>query len=357
MARYKYPAVLTFLLFLSVVTIEAQSAASNFELKKLADNVYGIIRKDPPGLMCDGNSGFIINEKDVVVIDAPEAAREIIAVLKKITDKPVRYVINTHWHDDHITGNQYYRDAYPGVDFIAHKSVKDYLPVEGLANRNNMIRSAPGGVAYLKSLLEKNESFGGGPITEEEKESYLSDIKLVEHYLDIVPKTEFILPTITFSDSLILDCGDREIKLLKPGRGHTAGDIAVFLPGEKILFTGDLVVSPVPLVGSDQSHISGWSSALKNLRSLNAGIIVPGHGKVMYDDLFIRSMELLFESITYQTREAITSGKSLDETLATVNLKEYELLFAGDSKLKKVLFDYYVKGPSVRAAYRELKNQ
>lgn len=357
MARYKFPAVLSILLLIAAVTVEAQSAASNFELKKLADNVYGVIRKDPPGLMCDGNSGLIINEKDVVVIDAPEATREIIAALKRITDKPVRYVINTHWHDDHITGNQYYRDAYPGVDFIAHASVKDYLPVEGLANRNNMIRSAPGGIAYLKSLLEKGESFGGGPITDEERESYLSDIRLAGHYLDIVPKTEFILPTITFSDSLTLDCGNRKIKLIKPGNGHTAGDIAVFLPAERILFTGDLVVAPVPLVGSEQSHISGWSSALKNLRSLNAGIIVPGHGKVMYDDSFIRNMELLFESITSQTGEAAASGKSLDETLSAVNLGEFERLFAGDSKLKKVLFNYYVKGPSVRAAYTEFKKQ
>lgn len=357
MARHKFLPVLSLLLYFSVATIEAQSAASNFELKKLAENVYGVVRKDPPGLMCDGNSGFIINEKDVVVIDAPEATKEIIAGLKKITDKPVKYVINTHWHDDHITGNQYYRDAYPGVEFIAHTNTKEYLPVHGLANRNNMIQSAPGGVVYLKSLLEKNESFGGGPITDEERESYLSDIKLVEHYLEIVPKTEFILPTITFSDSLILDCGNRKIKLIKPGSGHTAGDIAVFLPEERILFTGDLVVSPVPLVGSEQSHISAWSSALKNLRILDAGIIVPGHGKVMYDDLFIRNMELLFESITKQTREAVTSGKSLDETLSAVNLKEFELLFAGDSKLKKVLFDYYVKGPSVRAAYREFKTQ
>jgi cyclase len=355
MTRQKLFVLITFLNILTLFTIRAQSGPSNFEFQKIGNGVYAVIRKDPPGLMCDGNSGIIINENDVVIVDAPEATREIIARLKKLTDKPVKYVINTHWHDDHITGNEYYRDTYPDVEFIAHKNTKEYLPVQGLVNRNNMIQSAPGGVAYLKSLLQKNESFGGGPITDEERESYLSDIKLVEHYLSIVPATEFLLPTITFEDTLTLKCGNRKIELKKIGDGHTAGDIVVFLPKEKILFTGDLVVAPIPLVGSEQSNISSWSTTLRNLRSLEAGTIVPGHGKVMHDDTYIKNMESLFNSIYMLTGEAVSSSLSLDDTIKSINLERFESRFAGDSKLLKTLFSYYVKGPSIRAAYNELK--
>lgn len=355
MVRQNIIVLITFLNIAALLTIRAQSGPSNFEFQKIGNGIYAAIRKDPPGLMCDGNSGIIINENDVVIIDAPEATKEIIAELKKLTDKPVKYVINTHWHDDHITGNQYYRDAYPGVEFIAHKNTKEYLPVQGLTNRNNMIQSAPGGVAYLKSLLEKNESFGGGPITEEERESYLSDIRLVEHYLYIVPKTEFLLPTITFEDTLTLNCSSRKIELKKIGNGHTSGDIVVFLPEEKILFTGDLVISPIPLVGSEQSSIGTWGAALKNLRSFKSEKIVPGHGKVMQDDNYIKNMESLFNSIYMLTGEAVASGLSLDDTIKSINLESFENRFAGNSKLLKVLFGYYVKGPSIRAAYRELK--
>src|SRR4030095_13667608 len=84
---------------------EAQSPARNFEVQKLAEGVYGVIRKDPPGFMVDANNVFIINDDDVIVVDAngaPSITKEVLAALRKLKKKPVRYVVNTHWHDDHI---------------------------------------------------------------------------------------------------------------------------------------------------------------------------------------------------------------------------------------------------------------
>lgn len=79
-------------------------------------------------IIVDANNVFIINDNDVVVVDAngaPGITREVVAALRKITSKPVRYVINTHWHDDHIRGNKVYRDAFPGVEFIGEDSLRD----------------------------------------------------------------------------------------------------------------------------------------------------------------------------------------------------------------------------------------
>src|SRR5437016_2391353 len=84
---------------------DATSPADNFEVQKLAEGVYGVIRKDPPGLMVDANDVFIINDNDVIVVDtngAPSITKHVLAALRKLTSKPVSYVINTHWHDDHI---------------------------------------------------------------------------------------------------------------------------------------------------------------------------------------------------------------------------------------------------------------
>ena len=105
------------------------SATPRFKIVKLSDGVYAAIRTEPPGLTVNGNSVFIINDDDVVVVDTtltPGTAREIIAEIKKLTNKPVKYVINTHWHDDHIMGNAAYREAFPGVEFIAHSATRDY---------------------------------------------------------------------------------------------------------------------------------------------------------------------------------------------------------------------------------------
>ncbi|MCA1614863.1 MAG: MBL fold metallo-hydrolase [Acidobacteria bacterium] len=97
-------------------------AAGGFELVKLAEGVYAATRTEPPGLTVNGNSVFIINDDDVVVVDTtltPGTAREEIAALRKLTGKPVRYVVNTHWHDDHLMGSVAYREAFPGVEFVA----------------------------------------------------------------------------------------------------------------------------------------------------------------------------------------------------------------------------------------------
>src|SRR6478672_8894632 len=101
--------------------------SKNFKVERLADGVYAVIRQDAVGFMVDANNVFIINDNDVVVVDAngaPGITREVIAALKKTTTKPVRYVINTHWHDDHIRGNKGYRDAYPGVEFIGQSTMR-----------------------------------------------------------------------------------------------------------------------------------------------------------------------------------------------------------------------------------------
>lgn len=122
------------LLILSSVSF---AQATTFEVVKVADGVYAAVRKEPPGLTV--NSVFIINDNDVVVVDTtltPGSAKELLAALRKLTNKPVKYVINTHWHDDHIMGNQVFRDAFPGVEFIGHANTRDYLPVTGLNNRS-----------------------------------------------------------------------------------------------------------------------------------------------------------------------------------------------------------------------------
>src|SRR5689334_12057209 len=121
------PKTVLLLFTLLAFTTSAFAITPRFKIVKLSDGVYAAIRTEPPGLTVNGNSVFIINDDDVVVVDTtltPGTAREIIAEIKKLTHKPVKYVINTHWHDDHIMGNAAYREAFPGVEFIAHTATR-----------------------------------------------------------------------------------------------------------------------------------------------------------------------------------------------------------------------------------------
>lgn len=336
---------------------EAKSAATNFEFHKLADGIYAVVRKDLPGFMVDANDVLIINDNDVVVVDtngAPAITREVLAELKKLTNKPVRYVINTHWHDDHIRGNDVYREAFPGVEFIAHAAMRDYMPGQGEINRRNFLEGAPRFLEDLKRAVANGKSLTGSDITPEERASHQSDIRLVELVLSEGSKAPAILPTISITERLTLHRGKRIIDIRYLGSGHTAGDLVIHLPNEGILITGDLVVWPVPLVGNPQSRIGDWASTIEKLLALRPTIIVPGHGPVMRDDSYLILLAELFTSVKKQAAAAAARGETLEEARKSINLEEFRKRFSGDSKIRKLLFQAYVAGPAVEAAYREV---
>jgi glyoxylase-like metal-dependent hydrolase (beta-lactamase superfamily II) len=330
----------------------------DFAVVKLAEGVYAAIRTEPPGLTVNANSVFIINDSDVLVVDTtltPGSARELLAVLRKLTTKPVKYVVNTHWHDDHIMGNRVLRDAFPDAQFIAHANTRDYLPATGLSNRKQAMseQGYPGFIAALKNRLAKNESVFGGPMNEEERTTYQGDIKLAERYMAENAATEIVLPTITFNEGLTLYSGKRTIEIRYLGRGHTSGDILVYLPNERIVVAGDLVMSPVPYLGSPQSHPGDWGRTLEKLLALDPVIVVPGHGPVLRDISYVKSLVKLFANIDQQVKAAVARGETLEQTRKSVNLDEFQKLFAGDSRMRKLIFVNYVAGAGVEAAFRD----
>lgn len=322
-----------------------------FRIETLAPGVHAAVRTDPPGLMVDANCLFIVNDEDVVVVDAPEASAELIAALRGITDKPVSYLVNTHWHDDHVIGNAAWRAAYPGLRFIAHPSLRDYLPGTGAKNRAGMIAGAPQAAAQMQAQLDQGKNLAGEPISAEERISYASDIALVAHYMKVVPGTPDILPDLGAAGDLVLQRGQRRIEIRRAGRGHTEADLVVWLPQERILASGDLVVWPVPLVGSEQSHVNDWGVSLETLLALNPGRIVPGHGPVQQDQVYLRQLRDLFADISRQTADARHRGLDLAATRKAVNLDDWRRRFAGDSPVRNAMFGMYVVGPGVQSAW------
>jgi cyclase len=334
----------------------ADDPARRFTVTPLADGVYAVIRDDRPGFMVDANNLFIVNERDVVVVDsngAPAITKQVVAALKRLTDKPVRYVVNTHYHDDHIRGNQVWRDAYPGVEFIAHAFAREYLPGQGAINRKNFLAGAPPFLDDLRTALGAGKNLMGGPLTSEERDSLESDVSLAGLVLSEGEKAETVLPTITVADRLTLERGSRVIDILHLGSGHTAADLVVHLPREGIVATGDLVAWPVPLVGDPQSHIAEWGTTLAKLRDLHASILVPGHGPILRDDAYVRTLQEMFTSITAQAQDAVQSGAAGEAARRRIDLQPYRDRLAGDSPVRRGLFQMYVAQPAVAAALRE----
>lgn len=348
-------AMKTVLFLLAVAASLAANAGARTE--KVSDGVYASIRTEPPGLFFDSNVTFIERDEDVVVVDANfslASARANLAELRKITAKPVRYVVNTHWHDDHITGNRVWRDAYPGVEFVGHTSAAADMAGVGETNRQGLRANAGNFAAALRKRIAEGTSLAKAPITEEEKGSYASDAGLIDQYLADVPQMEIIPPTLSVESRLVLQGSKRTIEILHLGAGHSRADLVVWLPQERIAITGDLVVWPVPLVGST-SFPSAFATTLEKLIALKPAVMVPGHGPVMRDDAHARLVKDTLDSITSQTRAAVARGETLEQARKSVDLERYRSAFAGDSAARRFIFDGYVAGPGVAAAYEEAR--
>lgn len=344
------------ILFIVFSFFQALAQVKDFEVQKITKDIYAVIRKEPPSLWFNPNTVFIIGKKYVTVVDtniSSEYTKEVLAELKKITDKPVKYVVNTHWHEDHIIGNHVYRDAFPNVEFIGHKSTLEDLPTIGASNRKGSVENGAGFVERLKKSIETGKNLAGQPMTEEERIGYASNIKLVESYLAESQNFQIILPTITVEDKLELNDGRRKIEILFLGKAHTGGDLVVYLPKENIVASGDLTVYPIPLVGST-SYPLEYGKTLENLLNLKAKIIIPGHGFVMRDDAYLKLMIRLLNSIKEQSEAAFQKGETLEQFRKKINLDEIRKEFTGDSEFKSFIFQNYVFLPATAAAFKQL---
>lgn len=333
----------------------ADPTAPAFAFEEVAPGVWAALRREPPGMGFDANSVFLVNEADVVVVDThvtPASARASLAALRRVTDKPVTVVINTHWHDDHVLGNQVYRDAFPGVEFVAHAVAPEEMATVGAANRRQLLEAAPGIVEALKQRLAEGTGFDGAPLTDRQRASYAADAAWGERYLAAAPEVEVVPPTITVADRLTLHRGGRVIEVRHLGAGHTGADLVVHLPAEGIVVAGDLVAWPVPLVGST-SFPAAYEAALGELLALGASIVVPGHGPVLRDDAYPRLLHEMLVSLNAQAQAAVARGESLDEARRSVDLGDFRRRIAGDDEVLDALFSMYVVGPGVTNAYRD----
>ena len=332
----------------------AQKSQPRFDVQPLGDSVYAIIRREPLGFAGNGNTLVIVCDSDVVVVDTDftrEAAREVIVAIRRITKKVVRFVVNTHWHDDHVMGNQAYQDAYPGVQFIAQENTRDALMHDAVTNRKQQLEQAPAGLAYFRDVLKQGKSLAGGALGEDERATWTSTIAIMQQYVAEAPTARTVLPSITFADRLTLTRGSRTIQILYFGPANTRGDAVVFLPKERIVATGDLVVAPIPFTFN--SNISPWISALDRLRELGARMYMPGHGPLMRDDSYIGKVQRLLESVSVQTRAAVAHGDSLAQARKSVDLTSFQKDFAGDNPVLQVLFSQFVTGPAVGQGFAE----
>src|SRR5215218_10000608 len=229
------------LLIIAAVLLSCSAAsaqAQKLEMVKIADGVYGAIFTEPRMDPVESNSLVVIGDDGVLVLDAnrtPATARAVIAEIRRLTDKPVRYVVNSHWHDDHIFGHQSYKEAFPQVEFVAHRNTREDMEKLALPHIQGGVNRFTKALADAESQLSTGLKPNGEKLTDKERAQLGVELKV---YRDVLPELKTIRlvpPTVTFDQRLTLYQGGREIQILYFGRGNTRGDVAVYLPRERVL--------------------------------------------------------------------------------------------------------------------------
>ena len=293
-----------------VVTTSGAWAQELFTFEKVADGVYAALARPRNPINC--NAAVIVYDEGVVVVDThsrPSSAKALIQQVKGVTDKPVRYAVNTHFHWDHAQGNHAYPVAFPRqVAIVASEATRENLKTMGMERVKGQIDTAPKTIEDLKKRL--------GAETNPATQAQLKDeLQQQEQYLSELKSLELVLPDLTFDKSLILHRPDRDIVLLFLGRGHTSGDVVAWLPKQRVVATGDLLHGWMPYMGD--SYPPEWVATLDALDKLDFDHIIGGHGGVKPKS-HLRFFRNYLAELIDEVRRAKGRGETLDQAKTSV---------------------------------------
>ncbi len=331
--------------------IQVRQIAPDFRLEQIAPNVYAFISNNTTHFWEDGNTTVIITSEGVVVVDAPTTylSKRHLAEIRKLTDKPVRYVINTHFHRDHLMGNHVYKDAFPGAQMVQDDYTAMVADLRDPAIMETVFKGKDGAdlLAGQKKQAETGIGDDGKPLTGYDlmraRRSYAEFLPVYE----AAQHARYVPADITFADHMTIRLGGEEIRLTRM-EGHTRGDTVVYLPKEKILITGDLVIAPVPFGVLDL--YDRWIATLDTLIALDADVVVPGHGEVEFDNSYMKLLRDLDRSLLDQAAKAVAQHHSAEQFKKELDLSAFKAAMVGDDPEKQWGWDnYFLDGAAERA--------
>ena len=333
-------------------------SSKDYDIVTLAEGVHGFVWRDPSAQPVEGNALFIVNDRDVVVVDTgllPETTRTMADELRKLTDKPVRYVVNTHWHDDHTNGNGIYRELFPGVQIVAQANTrKDHVEQTIEARPKNMKAFEDQSAKYAR-WAETGKDDDGKEIVEVRRQRMREFAQMVRDNAAALRTVKDSPPDVTFEKALVLYRGARTIEIRYLGRGNTRGDAVVFLPKERIVVTGDLLVYPIPYMFG--SFYSDWPETLAKLDALPADTLFLMHGAPQKNRDYLHQVQGLLRAMVEQASIAAATGLPADEAAKKVDLKTWATRFAGEDAMRLREFEVFVIQPAMERAIRQIRKE
>ena len=317
-----------FAIAFALVLLALSSPAQDRPLPKkipIADGIVLFVTPAYGDVGLDGNSIAIMSRDGVFVFDSngtPAAAAAVLAEIRTLTDRPVRYVVNSHWHWDHWYGTETYQRAFPDLRVIAHEKTREMMLGPALAfNKPGLETQLPAYIQSLEKRVAAARAAAPAP----------ADLPALEHrleedrfFLEQKKNVHHVAANVTFSDRLEIQMGERRIQVLHYDRAVTPGDAFVYLPDEKIVITGDLLINPISFALS--CYPTGWLRTLEKIDALDARIIVPGHGEPLRDKQLLHATMDVFRELLRRGKEAKARGQDPDEARAAIMPQIHDLM-------------------------------
>src|SRR5580692_3038849 len=301
---------------------QAPGASTNlFTIEKVADDVYAALAR--PQVMTNCNAAIFVNSQDVLVVDGhskPSAAAALIAQIKKeVTTKPVRYLVNSHFHWDHTQGDAAYKANGAKVDIIASETTKQLMTQLSRNRLKESLDSVPKQIDDVQARLAKATSNA-------DKARYTDLIRQLKAYQTEMKSYTLELPTITFAKSHVVKDNSGDLHIEFHGRAHTAGDITVFSPETRVVASGDVIIGFLPNIAD--GYPRPWPATINSVGHLAFDHIIPGHGPVQHDRTRMTQMRNYIEELTGRVEEGKKAGKPLAELQKTLTMTSIKTLQA-----------------------------
>ena len=283
-----------------------------FDLQPVVPGVWAAIARSQYKVNC--NAAVIELDDGLLVVDThskPSAARALIEQIKAVSPKPVKFVVNTHFHWDHYQGNMAYPSAWPaGIEVISSEATRESIEHRGIPRLKNQLVAVPKEIEKLKSDFHK----ASGP---EQRAEIGNNLRQAEAYLAELKSMQAVLPSLTFDRSLIIHRSSRTVHLLWLGKAHTDGDIWIYLPKEKVLATGDALHTWTPYMADGYPY--DWIKTLEAAEALDFEHVIPGHGPVLNDKKQFHAWREYFRDLMAETANAFASGANMAETVQRIS--------------------------------------
>ena len=347
-----------FLLLTAGIFSNANAGPFELEFEELAPGVWAGVRPDGPRFPVMGSVTFVISSEGVVVFDGggmPIMSEKTIVKIRSLTDTPVTHVVISHWHGDHNFGIYRFVEEFPDAQIIAHRFTDAVMKGSRIQYIQRYPEFMAKNVPTFKKALETGAEEDGTVLTLSDKIEYERIIEDADEIDVEFKRARITLPTVVFGDELIIESGGRRIELRQLGPGNTEGDIVMWLPKERLVATGDLVVMPTPYAFNVPPR--AWAATLNRLNELQYQILVPGHGKVQRNSRYVDLNIEAATSIADQRDAMIADGVSNDDIEERLDFTAFEQRFTDGDEYLTGYFKAYFERPFRKAAIKELSGE